>query len=202
MDKSVEKSEGAHYRGVSWFFVIQKVTRRNLVSEYFYSIIMCFSDGDVEMDLMPFVWEQKAIFKLNENKGFPKNEYAMMRDWAQGFAEAGIDQKLDGYEPEMITVARDETNCKKSHWKPRTNPTAKQKLDMKRITNELIAVIGEPRLSQIADITGSTIRTWKMRGFVSAWMAIKLEKIPAIAKLGYTKNKLRPDIKDWPLDEI
>lgn len=202
MDKSVEKSEGAHYRGVSWFFVIQKVTRDDGANEYFYNVIMCFADGDVELDLMPFVWEQKPLFKLEENEGFPKNEYAMMRDWAQGFAEAGIDQKLDGNEPETITVARDETNCKKSHWKPRTKPTAKQQLVMKRTIDEMVATVGENRLAEIADVSGSTIRTWKSRGFVSAWMAIKLEKIPALAKLGYTKKKLRPDIKDWPLDEL
>lgn len=202
MDKSVEKSEGAQYRDISWFFVIQKVTRHNLVSEYFYSIIMCFSDGDVEMDLMPMIWEQKPIFKLEKNEGFAKNEYGTMRDWAQGFAEAGIDQKLDGAEPEAITIARDDTGCKKSFWKPRTKPAARQLLEMKRTIDEMIATVGENRLADLADISPVTVRSWKHRGMVSAWMAIKLDKITALSKLGYSKEKLRPDIEHWPLDEI
>lgn len=202
MDKSIEKSEGASYRGVPWFFVIQKVTRPNLVSEYFYSVILGFADGSVDLDLMPFVWEQKPLFLLEKNEGFKTNEYATMRDWAQGFAEAAIDQKIDGAEPETITAARDDTNCKKSHWKPRTKPTQLQMLDMKRTIDEMIATVGEERLARIADVSQSTVRTWKNRGCVSAWMAIKLDKIPALARLGYSKEKLRPDIEHWPLDEI
>ena len=82
MDESIEKSEGSHYRDLSWFFVIQKVTRPNLVSEYFYSVILGFADGGADLDLMPFVWEQKPLFGLEKNEGFKSNEYATMRDWA------------------------------------------------------------------------------------------------------------------------
>lgn len=56
-------------------------------------------------------------------------------------------------------------------------------------------------LSEKSGIKASTLRCWKTRGAVSPFVATELCKIEQVKAVGYTREKLRPDILVW-YDEV
>jgi hypothetical protein len=209
-EKSIEKSEGFNYRGVSWFFNIQKVERENGALEYFYSVILGFENDVIEVDLMEVVWRNPSLFSfcgvvVEKFEGFKSNYYSQMKQWAEGFAWVAIDNKLENVDAERLEeliIARDETNNRKGAWKPRTRPTQLQQVAMKKITSDLISMQSEKKFSEILGVSESSIRGWKMKGIIPPYMAMKIDENKSLRAFGFTKESLRPDITEWPTNEV
>lgn len=82
--------------------------------------------------------------------------------------------------------------------KPNTHPTEKELSQMSSELNKLIVSMGGMRAtSQLLGINYYTLNSWKVRGRVSASEARKICENHLVAKKGFTKEKLRPDVKWW-----
>lgn len=82
--------------------------------------------------------------------------------------------------------------------KPNTHPTEKELSQMSSELNKLIVSMGGMRAtSQLLGINYYTLNSWKVRGRVSASEAVKICNNPLVSKKGFTKEKLRPDVKYW-----
>jgi len=57
-------------------------------------------------------------------------------------------------------------------------------------------------MAALLQITELTIRAWVNRGIIAAWYCEKICEIPAVKRMGFTKEKLRPDVDVWRLHEI
>jgi len=196
------KSEGFSYNGKPWFLVIEKTTFTAGI-EYFYSIIVCAHEEPISIDLMQhFFWGKNSHFKVTDGCGFKTNVYAQIKDFAQGMAEALFDIILEKQESDIVTLSIDETKKKRGKWLPRTKPTQLQKINMKVITEAVIKTIGVARLARYLDVSELTVRNWQNRGMIAGWVCDEICRIPAIKRMGYKKETLRPDIEIWKLETI
>lgn len=173
----------------------------NRGTEYFYSSIICIEPEPVTVDLMRFVWESPKLFGLDQDKGFSKNEYKLMLDWATGLTEALIDRHLNNEESDIMRQAIDESRLRKSRWHPRTNPTAEQKLIMSMATDKIVKMLGVPLIARSIGVSDTTVQNWKARGMFAAWACEPICSIAAVKRMGYTKEALRPDIDIWRLTD-
>ena len=83
---------------------------------------------------------------------------------------------------------------------PRTNPTAKQKTEMQKEVDRLVATFTPVGVAKIAGIKLHTVQSWIARGRVSAKEAHRISQIKMIKGAGFTRESLRPDIKFWIQD--
>lgn len=198
------KSEGFSYSGVSWFFEIERATFSDGTREYFYWVTIAPTADDlIRIDLMnAIVWTSKTIFGLNPEIGFPENKYSFMLDIAQGFAECAIGMIKNNQQTDIIEAAMTETRARKNNWSPRTKPTKKQKADMAKATKEVFDLIGVPRMAALLTLPENTVKAWLNRGVIAAFYAAEIEKIPAVKRHGMTKEKLRPDVDVWRLQDL
>lgn len=82
--------------------------------------------------------------------------------------------------------------------RPHTKPTDKELSQMSSELNKLIVSMGGMRAtSQLLGINYYTLNSWKVRGRVSASEAKNICENPLVAKKGFTKEKLRPDVRYW-----
>lgn len=53
-------------------------------------------------------------------------------------------------------------------------------------------------ISMIPDVTSmATLRSWRVRGRISATAAHELCKLPEVRQAGFTREILRPDVQLW-----
>ena len=88
-----------------------------------------------------------------------------------------------------------------TNFKPATNPTLAQ-LGMMHIQIEsLIQHYGISGLAHLCDVEPVTVRSWRVRKRISATAAHELCKLERVKNDGFTREKLRPDVKVWYLDQ-
>ena len=83
---------------------------------------------------------------------------------------------------------------------PRTNPTVKQKNEMQKEVDRLVATFTAAGVASIAGIKLHTVQSWLARGRVSAKEAHRISQIKMIKGAGFTRESLRPDVKFWIQD--
>lgn len=82
--------------------------------------------------------------------------------------------------------------------KPNTKPSEQELSQMKSELLKLIVSMGGlAATSKLLGIKYFTLNSWKTRGRMSADEARRICANPAVKKKGFTKEKLRPDVKWW-----
>lgn len=82
--------------------------------------------------------------------------------------------------------------------KPNTKPTEKELSQMQSELSKLIIAFGGlASTSKLLGINYFTLNSWKTRGRISATEARQICQLPDVIKKGFTKEKLRPDVKYW-----
>lgn len=85
--------------------------------------------------------------------------------------------------------------------KPETNPTKSQLKEMKAEIDRIINLFTVPGLASLTGKSRETISNWKARGRISANAAHEICKIEEIKVHGFTREKFRPDVTYWYIQD-
>lgn len=80
---------------------------------------------------------------------------------------------------------------------PVTKPTAKQIAQMKTQLVRLINEFGRVDISIMTSCDHATLRSWRLRGRISAKAAHTICEYEAVKNAGFTREILRPDVECW-----
>lgn len=144
------------------------------------SINLCFPPENGKENGPPL-----ANLPCLSGKYLAENPYKFIVDYCQGIIDAIIKNPENSSKIEAITM------------RPRTNPTPDQLAEMKKGIRDLVELFGAAGLAHLSGQSTETITNWAARGRISATQAHKICQHPAVSQAGFTREKLRPDVKSW-----
>lgn len=123
-------------------------------------------------------------------------------------------QKLDAITDEQLPpVEQLLTAMRKDKMRPQTNATPEQEAEMRRQAEALVDAFGAigiaslihknslPMAGESITKTASIVRGWRSRGRIPAVAAHHLCGVRSVRSRGFTREKLRPDVGYWYIDD-
>lgn len=192
------KTALGEHNGWPWEITISKspantYTAKAVVSVQGHSVMMDFPvSGKVGMAKIP----------TDKGSYLSENPYEFIVDYVEGF----IDGRNEMVAQLAATKQFDQLKeiMRKDDMQPSlSSATPSQVSQMKEQVTELVdrfGASGIAHLTAVCDgrpLTVMAVRNWVSRGRISATWAHKLCQLDPVADAGFTREKLRPDVKSW-----
>lgn len=98
----------------------------------------------------------------------------------------------------MIELKRGGPDANRATFLEQTKPTERQLSKMKKEVDRLIDTFGGIKnFAAELGLSYYTVSSWRKRGRIPQYIAAELEKIEKFKSAGFTKEKLRPDVRVW-----
>lgn len=136
--------------------------------------------------------------KCKGNHFFYMDPEIKIVDATKGFIDAVNDIVASGNTERLNQLIAEASLMQRM--KPETNPTKEESAEMRAEVDRLIQMFSIVGLASLTGRSSQTINGWKSRGRVSATAAHEICQLEEIKALGFTREKLRPDVKYWYID--
>lgn len=94
------------------------------------------------------------------------------------------------------------TTSEKKEFRPPVKLSGDQVEQAKSEMLRLIETFGPSGLAYLMGASTGAVFTMKSRGYISAQAAHELCKMDTVKNEGFTREKLRPDVKVWYIDDL
>jgi len=199
-NESISKTQTGRHQGFDYTITINK----SPVGTYTASAEIVLNDHIVTID-MPngSVAEpsetEKNSYRVPQSGGwFNANPYAAVVDYCIGFIDGRIDLSMQILRGDTAAQAKLERLMEtETSMKPNTKPTPEQLKQMQSEIDKLVELFTVAGLSHLAGEPAQNVRNWQKRGRISATAAHRVCQLKVVSSVGFTREKLRPDVPSW-----